>query len=63
MENNNVFSTGLDGLDTLLGGGLRPGSLTYLAGQPGMGCSCLLRQMQTFGDDLVTVDAEVRLPE
>lgn len=63
MKTTDSCSTGLDGLDVLLGGGLRPGSLTYLAGRPGMGCSCLLRQMQTFGDDLVTVDAEARLPE
>lgn len=62
MEEDIFFSTGLDGLDALLGGGLRPGSLTYLAGRPGMGCSCLLRQMQIFGDELVTVDAEASLP-
>lgn len=36
--------TGLDELDRVLGGGLVPGSLTLLAGEPGIGKSTLLLQ-------------------
>jgi len=37
--------TGLDGLDTVLGGGLVAGSLLLVAGEPGVGKSTLLLQM------------------
>ena len=37
-------STGVDELDRVLGGGLVPGSVTLLAGEPGMGKSTLLLQ-------------------
>ena len=37
--------TGLDGLDRVLGGGLVPGSLVLLAGDPGIGNSTLLLQV------------------
>ena len=37
--------TGLDGLDRVLGGGLVPGSLILLAGEPGIGKSTLLLQV------------------
>jgi len=37
--------TGLDGLDRVLGGGLVPGSLVLLAGEPGIGKSTLLLQV------------------
>jgi DNA repair protein RadA/Sms len=39
------LSTGLEGLDRVLGGGLVPGSLVLLAGEPGIGKSTLLLQM------------------
>jgi DNA repair protein RadA/Sms len=39
------LSTGINDLDTLLGGGIVPGSVTLLAGQPGMGKSTLLLQV------------------
>jgi DNA repair protein RadA/Sms len=39
------LSTGLDGLDRVLGGGLVPGSLVLLAGEPGIGKSTLLLQV------------------
>ena len=37
--------TGLEGLDRVLGGGLVPGSLALLAGEPGIGKSTLLLQV------------------
>ena len=39
------LTTGLDGLDRVLGGGLVPGSLVLLAGEPGIGKSTLLLQV------------------
>jgi DNA repair protein RadA/Sms len=38
-------STGLEGLDRVLGGGLVPGSLVLVAGEPGIGKSTLLLQV------------------
>ena len=46
--NENVVSrieTGVADLDTVLGGGIVPGSVTLLAGQPGIGKSTLLLQV------------------
>jgi DNA repair protein RadA/Sms len=37
--------TGLDGVDRVLGGGLVPGSLVWVAGEPGVGKSTLLLQI------------------
>jgi DNA repair protein RadA/Sms len=37
--------TGLDGVDRVLGGGIVPGSVVLLAGEPGIGKSTLLLQM------------------
>jgi DNA repair protein RadA/Sms len=39
------FSSGLDELDSVLGGGLVPGSVVLIAGQPGIGKSTLLLQI------------------
>lgn len=39
------LATGLPGLDRVLGGGLVPGSLVLLAGEPGVGKSTLLLQL------------------
>lgn len=39
------LTTGIDDLDTVLGGGVVPGSVTLLAGQPGIGKSTLLLQI------------------
>ncbi len=39
------LSTGLDGVDRVLGGGLVPGSVVLLAGEPGIGKSTLLLQI------------------
>ncbi len=39
------LSSGLEGLDRVLGGGLVPGSLALLAGEPGVGKSTLLLQV------------------
>jgi DNA repair protein RadA/Sms len=38
-------STGIDGIDRVLGGGFVPASVTLLAGEPGIGKSTLLLQM------------------
>lgn len=42
------FSTGVSDLDTVLGGGVLPGGVTLLAGQPGIGKSTLLLQITAF---------------
>lgn len=39
------YGTGFDELDTVLGGGILPGGITLLAGQPGIGKSTLLLQI------------------
>jgi DNA repair protein RadA/Sms len=39
------LSTGFDGVDRVLGGGLVPGSVVLLAGEPGIGKSTLLLQL------------------
>lgn len=39
------LKTGFDDLDTVLGGGILPGGVTLLAGQPGIGKSTLLLQV------------------
>ena len=41
----NRISSGFDDLDAVLGGGLMPGGVILLAGQPGIGKSTLLMQM------------------
>ena len=55
-------STGIEELDRVLGGGLVPGSVTLLAGEPGMGKSTLLLQslgaMATAGRRCLLVTAE-----
>jgi DNA repair protein RadA/Sms len=45
------ISTGIDELDTVLGGGLVPGSVTLLGGEPGIGKSTLLLQLLAARDD------------
>lgn len=46
------WSTGLDELDRVLGGGIVKGSLTLIGGEPGIGKSTLLLQIcQTLGED------------
>jgi len=44
-ESHNRMSTGIDDLDTVLGGGVLPGGVCLLAGQPGIGKSTLLLQV------------------
>jgi DNA repair protein RadA/Sms len=39
------ISTGIDDVDAVLGGGIVPGSVTLIAGQPGIGKSTLLLQL------------------
>lgn len=45
------ISTGIADLDTVLGGGVLPGGVTLLAGQPGMGKSTLLLQICAYISD------------
>src|SRR3954469_12467426 len=55
-------STGLPEVDRVLGGGLVPGSVTLIGGEPGIGKSTLLTQlaaaMARAGDDVLYVSAE-----
>lgn len=44
-QNFERINTGIDELDRVLGGGLVPGSLILLAGEPGIGKSTILAQM------------------
>ena len=44
-ESGERIRTGLDGLDRVLGGGLVPGSVVLIAGEPGIGKSTLLLQL------------------
>ena len=56
------LETGLEGLDRVLGGGLVPGSLVLVAGEPGIGKSTLLLQVAAAlaadGDPVVYVTGE-----
>lgn len=56
------FPVGVDEVDRVLGGGLTPGSVTLLAGEPGVGKSTLTLQMATsvagFGSAVVLVAGE-----
>jgi DNA repair protein RadA/Sms len=45
LEPERRLSTGLDGVDRVLGGGLVPGSVALIAGEPGIGKSTLLLQV------------------
>ncbi|MDD3270054.1 MAG: DNA repair protein RadA, partial [Syntrophomonadaceae bacterium] len=47
-EDINRFSTGIGELDRVLGGGIVPGSLVLLGGDPGIGKSTLLLQVAYF---------------
>src|SRR3990172_7706175 len=44
-HDNQRWPTGLDEFDRVLGGGIVPGSLVLLGGEPGVGKSTLLMQM------------------
>lgn len=61
------FSTGLDGLDRVLGGGLTPGGAVLLGGEPGIGKSTLLLQLAGLaaaaGRRVVYVSGEESLPQ
>jgi len=45
FEEKNRFSTGFSEFDSVLGGGIVPGSVTLVAGDPGIGKSTLLLQL------------------
>lgn len=47
-EDNQRFGTGFRDLDDVLGGGILPGGVILMAGQPGMGKSTLLLQVSAF---------------
>jgi DNA repair protein RadA/Sms len=62
MSDAAVLPTGLDELDRVLGGGLVPGSVTLIGGEPGVGKSTLLlqvlRSVAATGAPVVLVSAE-----
>lgn len=62
-----VLTTGMAEFDRVLGGGLTPGSVTLLAGEPGTGKSTLLLQMLSAlaagGHPSLLVSAEESLPQ
>jgi len=47
-ENNQRLQTGFNDLDDVLGGGILPGSVILVAGQPGIGKSTLLLQVSAY---------------
>lgn len=47
-QDSDRMSTGFDDLDAVLGGGVLPGGVMLLAGQPGIGKSTLLMQMAGY---------------
>src|SRR5206468_11756199 len=61
------LSTGLDGLDRVLGGGLVPGSVVLLGGEPGIGKSTLLLQagrgLAAQARDVLYASAEESAPQ
>jgi DNA repair protein RadA/Sms len=61
------LSTGLDGLDRVLGGGLVPGSVVLLGGEPGIGKSTLLLQagrgLAVRARDVLYASAEESAPQ
>ncbi len=62
----NRIVTGIDELDRVLGGGLVPGSLVLLAGEPGIGKSTMLAQMidavsKTIKNNKVSDKEDVRV--
>jgi DNA repair protein RadA/Sms len=53
-DENKRFKTGIEELDRILGGGIVPGSLILLGGEPGIGKSTLALQLAlTFNDNSV----------
>jgi DNA repair protein RadA/Sms len=61
------LATGLDGLDRVLGGGLVPGSVVLLGGEPGIGKSTLLLQagrgLALQGREVLYASAEESAPQ
>jgi DNA repair protein RadA/Sms len=59
QERSNRVSTGFDNLDTALGGGLVPGQVILIAGEPGIGKSTLLLQVSSrFGGKVLYISGE-----
>ncbi|MFA5154900.1 MAG: DNA repair protein RadA [Patescibacteria group bacterium] len=55
----NRLKTGISEIDRVLGGGLVPGSLVLLSGEPGIGKSTLVAQLATaLGRDVIYVSGE-----
>ncbi len=54
-ESGGRLSTGIADLDTVLGGGILPGGVVLLAGQPGIGKSTLLLQVTNYVATVVPV--------
>ena len=66
-ENLSARTTGMDGLDSLLGAGLVPGAAILLGGEPGIGKSTLLLQLaggqSRMGRTCVYLSGEESLPQ
>ncbi len=67
IEQRARLTTGLDGLDRVLGGGLVPGSVVLLGGEPGIGKSTLLLQagrgLAVQSRDVLYASAEESAPQ
>ena len=67
VEDRPRLSTGLDGLDRVLGGGLVPGSVVLIGGEPGIGKSTLLLQagrgLAERSRDVLYASAEESAPQ
>lgn len=67
LEDEDRFTVGIGELDRVLGGGIVPGSLTLVGGDPGIGKSTLLlqvcRQLSDAGTDVLYVSGEESLKQ
>ncbi|MFB6182085.1 MAG: ATPase domain-containing protein, partial [Candidatus Magasanikbacteria bacterium] len=60
-ESTNRINTGISELNRVLGGGLVPGSLTLLGGEPGIGKSTMALQLADKLEDVLYVSGEESL--
>lgn len=67
MKNEEKITTGIGELDRVLGGGIVPGSLTLVGGDPGIGKSTLLlqvcRNLSSFGHKVLYISGEESLKQ
>lgn len=67
LSEEDKMNTGIEELDQVLGGGIVPGSLTLVGGDPGIGKSTLLlqvcRQLSNKGKDVLYISGEESLKQ